>query len=134
MKIVDLVALVAVVVVIVVFSLIIARQRHMLRSPGGIALAVRRGARWQYGIGRYAGDELRWFRALGLGTRPSRMMRRSDLVVVGRHNASENDRAALPATAVIVELRDSTGVIMIGLAEGAYTGFVSWLEASAPKF
>ena len=38
------------------------------------------------------------------------------------------------AGAVIVELRDSGGPITLGLGEGAYTGFVSWLESSSPRF
>jgi Protein of unknown function (DUF2550) len=45
-----------------------------------------------------------------------------------------DDRAALPAGAVTIEVRDSTGTVTLGLGEGAYTGFVSWLEASAPRF
>ena len=134
MQIVDLIGLVAILLVIVAFALVIGRQRHMLRSPGGIALAVRRGTRWQYGIGRYVGDELQWFRALGIGTRPTRSLRRSELRVIGRRSAAVADLAALPATAVVVECSDSVGTITIGLAEGAYTGFVSWLESSAPRF
>ena len=134
MRIVDIVGAVAILLVIIVFSLIIARQRHMLRSAGGIPLAVRRGARWHYGIGRYADDELQWFRALGIGTRPTLTLRRVELEVISRQSASQVDQAALPPTAVVVECRDSAGMVTLGLAEGAYTGFVSWLEASAPRF
>jgi Protein of unknown function (DUF2550) len=133
MRIVDLISFVAILVVVVAFGLIIARQRYMLRSAGGIALAVRRGTRWQYGIGRYVGDELQWFRALGVGTRPTRSLRRSELRVIDRRSAADADLAALPATAVVVECRDSAGTITIGLAQDAYTGFVSWLESSAPR-
>jgi hypothetical protein len=134
MKTVDTIGVVVIVLAVLFFALIIARQRHMLRSPGGIPLAVRgRGSRWRYGIGRYAGEELQWFRALGIGTKPSRSLQRTELKVLGRHQVSADDRAALPAGAVIVELRDSGGSITLGLGEGAYTGFVSWLEASAPR-
>jgi hypothetical protein len=133
-RIVDVVGGVTVLLVIIAFALIIARQRHMLRSPGGIALAVRRGNRWHYGIGRYAGDELQWFRALGFGTRPTRILRRGQLEVLGRHTATDGDSASLSATAVVVELSDALGPVTLGFGEGAYTGFVSWLEASAPRF
>jgi hypothetical protein len=135
MQIGDTIGLVIVLVVVLWLALIIARQRYMVRSPGGIPLAVRgRGTRWRYGIGRYAGEELQWFGVIGLGTRPSRSLQRNELEVIGRHQVSADDRAALPAGAVIVELRDSVGSITLGLGEGAYTGFVSWLEASAPRF
>jgi hypothetical protein len=131
----DTIGALVILLVVIFLALIIARQRHMLRSPGGIPLAVRgRGTRWRYGIGRYVGEELQWFRAMGIGTRPSRSLQRTELQVIGRHQVSADDRAALPAGAVIVELRDSTGSITLGLGEGAYTGFVSWLEASAPRF
>jgi hypothetical protein len=113
--------------------LIIVRQRVLVRARGGIPLAVRgRGHRWRYGVGRYAGEELQWFGVLGVSTRPSRSLQRRELQVIGRHQVSADDRAALPAGAVIIELRDSAGPITLGLGEGAYTGFVSWLEASAP--
>jgi hypothetical protein len=135
MQIGDTIGVVLVLLVVLWLALIIARQRYMVRSPGGIPLAVRgRGTRWRYGIGRYAGEELQWFGVLGLGTRPSRSLQRNELEVIGRHQVSADDRAALPAGAVIVELRDSLGSITLGLGEGAYTGFVSWLEASAPRF
>jgi hypothetical protein len=33
---------------------------------------------------------------------------------------------------VIVDCRVGTGQVMIALSEGAFTGFISWIEASAP--
>ena len=80
MSVVDAVGIVLLIVVAGSCALIIARQRYMLRSPGGIPLATRRlgggrrpnsGTRGVYGVGRYNGDELRWYRALGIGTRPT---------------------------------------------------------------
>ena len=134
MPVVDVIGLVVVLLALVVLSLLIARQRFMLRSDGGIAVAVRRGTRWQYGVARYVGDDLQWFRVLGIGTRPTRSLRRGDLRVLSSHAPMANDQAALPPTAVIVDVVDSVGPITLGLAESAYTGFVSWLESSAPKF
>ncbi len=131
---VDAVGLVAVVVCVLVLSLLIARQRFMLRSVGGIAVAVRHGVRWQYGVARYLGDDLQWFRIWGFGTRPTRSLHRSELKVLSSRSATANDQAQLPADAVIVECEDVGGPITLGLAESAYTGFVSWLESSAPRF
>src|ERR1700761_2826970 len=124
MQVVDVIGLVAVLLVVLLLSLLIARQRFMLRSAGGIAVAVRRGARWQYGVARYVGDDLQWFRILGIGTRPTRSLRRGDLRVINSHRATAGDQAALPPTALIVDCEDSVGPITLGLAESAYTGFV----------
>ena len=135
MRIVDLIGFAAIVLVVVLFTLVIARQRYMLRSSGGIPLAMLgRSSRWQYGVGRFAGDELQWFRALGIGTRPSRSLRRDQVQVVERRLASPDDLAALPSGAVIVRCTDPRGTVTLGLSDSAYTGFVSWLEAAAPRF
>jgi hypothetical protein len=111
---------------------ILARQRFMLRATGALPLAVQRGNRWLYGIGRYVDEELRWYRALGIGTRPTRVLRRGEVEVIGRRAPSADDRGALPSTAVIVECRTDGEVLVLAIGESAYTGFVSWLESSAP--
>lgn len=118
--------------VVVVLALVVARQRYMLKSQGGIPLAARRGSRWLYGVARYEGDELRWYRAIGLGTRPTRILRRDELQVSGRREPTRTEMSQLPASAVIVDCRDGTGEITIALADGAFEGFISWLEASSP--
>ncbi len=133
MAVVDLIFAIALILVVIVLASIVARQRQMLRSAGAIPLATRRGSRWLYGVGRYSGNELRWYRAIGIGTRPSRIIQRDDLQVVGQRPPTGQERSSLPASAIIVECRDSTGDVTIALADGAYTGFVSWLESSAPS-
>jgi Protein of unknown function (DUF2550) len=133
MAVVDLVFAIALIVVIVVMALIIARQRQMLRSVGSIPLATRRGNRWLYGVGRYDGDELRFYRAIGIGTRPSRVLHRSELAVLAQRPPTAPEYSSLPRSAVIVECRDSDGEVSLALADGAYEGFVSWLEASSPR-
>jgi hypothetical protein len=132
-QIVDTVGLLVVAVLVVCSGALIARQRHMVRSPGAIPLATRRrGTRWSYGVGQYIGGELRWYRALGIGTRPSRVLRRGDVTIVGHRAPSRLERGSLPTASVIVDCRDSSGYLTIALSESAFTGFVSWLEASAP--
>jgi hypothetical protein len=129
---VDLVVVCAAVVVIVAFAAILARQRHMLRATGALPLAVQRGNRWLYGIGRYVEGELRWYRALGIGTRPSRVLRRGQVEVLGRRAPYESERGSLPSTSVVVECRTDGETVSLAIGESAYTGFVSWLESSAP--
>jgi hypothetical protein len=132
-RVVDGVAIAALIAIIVVLALVIARQRHMLHSAGGIPLAVRRGNRWLYGVARYDGEEFRWYRAIDLGPRPTRVLRRGQLQVLSRREPTPNELRSLPPTAIIVECRDPNGDITLALADGAFTGFVSWLESSAPR-
>ena len=134
---VDVIAACTAVLFAVLFALVIARQRYMLRLPGAVALAMQlpsRGPRWLYGMGRYVGGELRWYRALGFGTRPSRVVRRGAVEVVRRRSPNASERTSLPESAVILECSSDDGPFAMALSEGAYTGFVSWLESSAPSF
>lgn len=130
----DVVAVCAVGVVFVLMCAVLARQRFMLRAPGALPVAVRRGShRWTYGIARFAGNELRWYRALGMGTKPTFSLRRPDLRIL-HHRAPRNaELSSLPATVRVVECRDDAGdTLVLAFSESAFTGFVSWLEA-APR-
>ncbi len=127
------VALVCVVVVLFLVGIaIVARQRYMLRATGALPMAVQRGHRWLYGIGRFIDGELRWYRALGIGTRPSRVLRRGQIEVLDRRSPTESERGSLPSTAVIIACRTEGQPLTLAFSESAYTGFVSWLESSAP--
>lgn len=135
MHIIDVIVVCAAVVIVLVCVVILARQRFMLRAPGAIPVALMPAAstRWQYGVGRYAGGELRWYRSLGVGTRPNRVFERRHIVVLGHREPLQSEEQALPATAVVVECRDHDAELQIALGESAYTGFVSWLESSPPR-
>jgi hypothetical protein len=130
---VDVIAVGAAVLILLVLAAVLARQRYMLRVSGTIPLAVQmHGDRWVYGIGRYVAGELRFYRAIGVGTRPTRVLQRTELRVLGHRAPRPAEVAALPANAVIVECSAGAGGATLALGEGAYTGFVSWLESSAP--
>jgi len=132
---VDLAAVFTAVLVFVGFAGVLARQRFMMRLPGAIALALQlpsRGTRWLYGIGRYVDGEFRWYRALGVGTRPSRVLRRGHVQVLTRRSPVASEKHSLPSSVIIIECRSDEGPFAMALSEGAYTGFVSWLESSAP--
>jgi hypothetical protein len=131
---VDVVAVCCAVLILLLLAAVLARQRFMLRASGAVPLAVQvHGNRWVYGIGRYAGGELRFYRAIGLGTRPTRVLQRRQLRVIGHRAPRPSELSSLPATAVIVECTAGSGGATLALGEGAYTGFVSWLESSAPR-
>jgi hypothetical protein len=131
MRTVDIIAACVAVLIVLVFAGILARQRYMLRSTGALTLAMQRGNRWLYGVARYQGGELRFYRAIGVGTRPTRVLRRGHVQVVGRRAPYESERGSLPATVVVVECRIDGETTSFALSESAFTGFVSWLE-SAP--
>lgn len=133
MRIVDIVAVCVLVLIVVAFAAVLARQRHMLRLGGTVPLAVQRGNRWMYGIGRYYGGELRWYRALGIGTRPSRVLRRGEVQVLRRRGRLDSERTMLPENAVVVTCRVGADMLDLALGDSAFTGFVSWLESSAPR-
>ncbi len=138
MVVADVVVGVVVVVAVLLFVAILARQRFMLRGIGGIPLALRTETpatkRWLYGVAQYHGDEFRWYRAMGVGTRPSRTLHRAEIEVTGQRAPRADEVSALPASATVVEVRDPTGTVSLGFGEGAVTGFLSWLEASAPRW
>jgi len=103
---IDVIVVCAAAVVVVLCALVLARQRFMLHASGSTPMAVRAarasGARWLYGVARYAGGELQWYRALGLGTRASKVWQRADLIVVSRRSPQDNELGSLPSAAVIV--------------------------------
>jgi len=113
---------------------VLARQRFMMRAPGSIPVAMKyaRAARWQYGVGRYVGSQLKWYRSLGLGTHASRTLQRRDVEVLSRRSPAESELQSIPATAVVIECQVGEEKLFLALGESAYTGFVSWLESSAP--
>lgn len=134
---IDIALVCVVVLALLACAAILARQRFMLRAPGSIPVAVNflpsaPASRWQYGVGRYSGGELRWYRSLGFGTRPSAVLHRRDVRVLSRRAPRDAELSAVPATSVILECRSGDRPVSLALGESAYTGFVSWLEASAP--
>ena len=130
---VDLIVVWTAVLLVILGAAILGRQRHMLRATGAVPLALRRGGRWVYGTGRYDGGELRVYRVLGIGTRPSRVLRRGHFEVSGRRGPLPAERHALPATAVVVECQVDDETFEFAIGENAFTGFVSWMESGAPR-
>jgi uncharacterized protein DUF2550 len=129
---VDVVLVCLVVVVVLLMIAILARQRQMLRSDGTVPIAVQRGHRWLYGVGRYSGSELRLYRAIGVGTRPTRVLRQGRVELLDRRGPTPSEAGSLPPTAVIVQCRSEGELFALAIGESAFTGFVSWLESSAP--
>ena len=126
-----------VLVVVVPFLLVSARRRLLAREGGAIELSLRlkerrHGGGWVLGVGRYAGDDLQWFRVFSLSPRPRRTLSRRDLQVRSRREPKGPEALALLQGVEILELESGTGSVAIALDSSALTGFLAWLEARPP--
>lgn len=124
----------AVVVVLMVAGLaaLVMRRRYLGRGGGTIECAVRAGQRWRLGVGRYAGDELRWYRIFGLWPTAEAVLSRRDLEIVTRGTPTEDERSVLGSDAMIITCRTGDGCTDLAMSRAALTGFLAWLEAAPP--
>src|SRR5262245_12567919 len=106
MILVELVAIVPATMLIALL-MIFARRGLISRSGGTICMTMRlstlvpeRG--WSPGVGRFTGDELRWYRMFSLGIRPRRVLTRRGLTVVDRRSPEGAERLSMPPGWVVV--------------------------------
>ena len=120
---------------LVLWVTVVLHQRRMVASVGGLPMALKRDdQRWSNGVGRYAGDELIWYRTLSLSPTPALRMPRADLeVILSRAWDPQRDMALRP-NLMIAECRFRGAKVSLGFPDNGLTGFLSWLEASAPRF
>jgi hypothetical protein len=146
MRYVEVVA-VALLVVLAGLALIFVRRELIRRQGGTIGMSMRlstyvSGRGWAPGLGRFTGDELRWYRLFSLGLRPRRVLVRHNLKVEERRAPAGPERVALPERWVVLNCsavsrsaysrgREADRV-EIALAESAVTGFLSWIESAPP--
>jgi hypothetical protein len=112
-------------------------RRRLLQRGGTIELSFRMrpaapGGGWALGVGQFHGDELRWFRVFSLSPRPRRRISRRGLRVEGRRAPAGGEALALVKGSVIMELRTESGPVALAMDPGAVTGFLAWLEGTAP--
>ncbi|MCU1679042.1 MAG: hypothetical protein JWM93_3800 [Frankiales bacterium] len=111
-------------------------RRSLLRRGGAVLdLCVRtRGthSHWVFGLARYTGDTLEWFRILGFAARPSRTFRRDQIAVVSRRVPSRGEAASFVHGAVVLECVDGRRRLDLALPATAMNGFQAWLEALPP--
>lgn len=131
---VDAVVVAAVLVVLVGAGLIglVSRRRYLGRGGGTIECAVRTGRRWRLGVGRYVGDELRWYRIFGLWPTVDAVLSRRDLEIVTRGTPTDDERSMLGTDAMIITCRSGDGCTDLAMSRAALTGFLAWLEAAPP--
>ncbi|MET8086890.1 DUF2550 domain-containing protein [Micromonospora sp. NPDC005197] len=126
------------VAVILVALLVLFVRRAVVTCSGGIIrLSVRvttvlDGRGWSPGFGRFAGDELRWYRMFSFALRPKRVLSRKDLAVERRRLPEGQERLSMPADWVILRCTSHHAPVEIAMARSTVTGFLSWLEAAPP--
>ena len=126
--------------VLVLFVLLVAvfvRNRLLMIGGGTIRLQVRvntmvPGRGWSAGIGRFAGDELRFHRMFSFAVRPTRVLNRRSLAVDQRRLPEGPERLNRPGNWIVLRCCTGPAEIEIAMAESTVTGFLSWLEAGPP--
>ncbi|MET8233476.1 DUF2550 domain-containing protein [Micromonospora sp. NPDC005298] len=128
---------IGVAVILVALLVLFVRRAVVTRSGGIIRLSVRvttvlDGRGWSPGFGRFAGDELRWYRMFSFALRPKRVLSRKDLAVERRRLPEGQERLSMPADWVILRCTSHHAPVEIAMARSTVTGFLSWLEAAPP--
>ncbi|WP_410811628.1 DUF2550 domain-containing protein [Micromonospora sp. 067-2] len=128
---------IGVAVILGALLILFARRAVVTRSGGIIRLSVRvttmlDGRGWSPGFGRFAGDELRWYRMFSFALRPKRVLSRKKLVVERRRLPEGQERLSMPADWVILRCTSQHAPVEIAMARSTVTGFLSWLEAAPP--
>jgi hypothetical protein len=115
--------------------LVLVHQRRVVASAGGLPVALKRAdQRWANGVGRYVGDEFIWYRTLSFSPTAALRIPRSELSVVSSRPWNASRDMALRPNLMIAECRLHGADLSLGFPDSGLTGFLSWLEASAPRF
>lgn len=132
--------LVLVVLGLFVFGL---RRRLIQRSGGTFDCSLRwdvpaelsvdsKGKGWSYGVARYRGDRVEWFRVFSYAPRPRRLLQRDTIEVLERRTPQGEEELALLSDAVVLTCRLKDTRVELAMSEDALTGFLAWLEAAPP--
>ncbi|OKK21183.1 hypothetical protein AMK16_08915 [Streptomyces sp. CB00455] len=131
------------VVALVVIGLFVfgLRRRLIQRSGGTFDCSMRWGVAeeadtsgkgWVYGVARYSGDRIEWFRVFSYAPRPRRLLERSSIEVVSRRAPEGEEELALLSDAVVLGCLHRGTRLELAMSEDALTGFLAWLEAAPP--
>lgn len=138
-----LVLCVVAVVVLVLLGLFVfgLRRRLIQRSGGTFDCSLRwdvpeggdaSGKGWGYGVARYNGDRIEWFRVFSYAVRPRRTLERSAIEVTGRRAPEGEEELALLSDAMVLACSHRGSRLELAMSEDALTGFLAWLEAAPP--
>lgn len=112
-------------------------RRLVLQRSGGFDMCLRVGTErmghgWVFGIGRYRGDDLEWFRTFSYGGRPKWSLRRPELNIVDRRSPDPEEISDLPADQIVLTCLVGDRSLEISMSEPASMAFLAWLEAAPP--
>jgi len=123
-------------------------RRRLIQRPGGTfdcslrpappddseaGLSDAHGGRgWVYGVARYSGDRVEWFRVFSYAVRPRRVLERPAIEVLGRRQPRGSEELALLSDAVVLVCAHRGVRLELAMSEDALTGFLAWLEAAPP--
>ncbi|GAA1351319.1 DUF2550 domain-containing protein [Streptomyces beijiangensis] len=131
------------VVVLVAVGLFVfgLRRRLIQRSGGTFDCSVRwdisekpdpTGKGWVYGVARYSGDRIEWYRVFSYAVRPRRILDRQSIEVVARRLPEGEEELALLSDAVVLGCVHRGTRLELAMSDDALTGFLAWLEAAPP--
>lgn len=129
--------LLLVVGVLLILIALLALRRRLLERRGAFDLSLRMGRSllgggWIFGLGRYRGDRIEWFRMFSLSPRPKRIFIRRRLSVQRRRPLEETETYDVPVGHVVLVCRDGDEPLEMSMTEEAVTGLLAWLEAAPP--
>ncbi|NJP65967.1 MULTISPECIES: DUF2550 domain-containing protein [Streptomyces] len=117
-------------------------RRRLIQRPGGTfdcsarwtppAAGTSPGKGWVYGVARYNGDHIEWFRVFSYAPRPRMTLRRDSIQVRDRRRPHGEEELALLSGAVVLACRHESMDLELAMSEDALTGFLAWLEAAPP--
>ncbi|MFF9088283.1 DUF2550 domain-containing protein [Streptomyces sp. NPDC014991] len=117
------------------------RRRLIQRSGGTFDCSLRWGVPdktdaggkgWSYGVARYNGDRIEWYRVFSYAVRPRRVLERAQIEVAGRRLPEGEEELALLSDAVVLACTHRGAHLELAMSEDALTGFLAWLEAAPP--
>ncbi|MEE1927499.1 DUF2550 domain-containing protein [Streptomyces sp. TRM 70351] len=119
------------------------RRRLIQRSGGTFDCSLRwdvpkdesedpSGKGWSYGVARYSGDRVEWFRVFSYAPRPRRMLDREAVEVLQRRTPRGEEELALLSDALVLTCLLRGTRVELAMSEDALTGFLAWLEAAPP--
>ncbi|MEU5161706.1 DUF2550 domain-containing protein [Streptomyces sp. NPDC020875] len=141
-----LVSVLAVVALVGIGLFVFGLRRRLIQRSGGTfdcslrwdvpddpdSAGLPPGKGWVYGVARYSGDRIMWFRVFSYAPRPRRVLERAAIEVVGRRTPEGEEELALLSDAVVLGCVHQGTRLELAMSEDALTGFLAWLEAAPP--
>ena len=129
--------LVALVLFALAAMLMLAVRRSLLqRNVGTFDCSMRLSPDvpegWAFGIARYTGDAVQWYRVFSFSLRPRAVLARGAIEVVERREPEDYEELELLQGAVVLACTQRGRSVELAMSEDALTGFLSWLEAAPP--